>query len=454
MRSLILWALVALTTSVNGFAQTGSAPVSPAMVAPQSSTAAALYQEAFNYTRKRFDELARNGAPFDPKLAEKIEGEQRELAARHAAQLAGRVGLASGDLYYVGLLHSLASQSDEVITTMRRFLAETPTASEEQAEIARFVLVLHAVKKNLLPQAESALAAYAGAKKQTAYNRFLMENALAAAYLNNKQHASAVTHARAAFEAAKLIPAGPETKKPQALLQRDQRLFVAASTLANLYIETGREGEAARVLGELRQLALRLPSANLYELAARKINVTGLRIKAPEKTGANDAAARAPEIAVAAWVDQPPVKIADLQGSVVLLDFWATWCGPCRITFPKLKTWHERYKDKGLVIVGVTRYYGTAEGRSVTPPEELNYLKRFKQENRLPYGFAVGTEEDNNLTYGVPGIPTAVLIDRQGQVRFISVGASAQKSEALAKMIDKLIDEPGGRVKESGASGN
>ena len=105
------------------------------------------------------------------------------------------------------------------------------------------------------------------------------------------------------------------------------------------------------------------------------------------------------------------------------------------------------------MIDGVTRYYGTAEGRSVTPREELNYLKRFKQENRLPYGFAVAAADENNLTYGVPGIPTAVLIDRRGQVRFITVGASAQKSEALANMIDKLINEPGGRGKGSGESG-
>ncbi|MBA3440441.1 MAG: TlpA family protein disulfide reductase [Pyrinomonadaceae bacterium] len=458
MRSLILWTLVLWTMSVNGFAsaevraQTNSAPASPATAVSQASTAAALYQEAFSYTRKRFDELARSGAPFDPKLAEKIETEQRELAARHAAQLAARSGLANSDLYYLGLLYSLAGQSDEVITTMRRYLAEHPTASDEQAEVARFVFVLHAVKKNLLPEAENVLAAYASAKKQRPNNRFLIENTLAAAYRNNKQLVPAVTHARAAFEAAKLISAEPDTKAPQVVQQRDQRLFIAASTLVDLYLEIERRDEATRVLGELRQLALSLPSANLHEFAMRKTAITGLEVKAAQAGGSNDAGivAGAPELAVIEWIDQRPFKIADLQGSVVLLDFWATWCGPCRITFPKLRNWHEKYKDKGLVIVGVTRYYGTAEGRPVTPREELNYLKSFKLENRLPYGFAVAKADENNLTYGVPGIPTAVLIDRRGQVRFITVGASAQKSEALGKMIDKLINEPKGRVEAPG----
>src|SRR5712675_1594573 len=52
-----------------------------------------------------------------------------------------------------------------------------------------------------------------------------------------------------------------------------------------------------------------------------------------------------------------PTKLSDLKGKVVLLDFWAVWCGPCVATFPHLREWHQEYKDKGLEIVGLTRYY-------------------------------------------------------------------------------------------------
>ena len=60
---------------------------------------------------------------------------------------------------------------------------------------------------------------------------------------------------------------------------------------------------------------------------------------------------------VETWVNGSPLTDADLKGKVVLLDFWAVWCGPCIATFPHLKEWNEKYADKGLVMIGLTRYY-------------------------------------------------------------------------------------------------
>src|SRR2546426_8169567 len=69
----------------------------------------------------------------------------------------------------------------------------------------------------------------------------------------------------------------------------------------------------------------------------------------------------APEITGDFALNGKPVKLADLKGKVVLLDFWAVWCGPCIATFPHLREWNKDYKDKGLEVVGVTSYYGFGE---------------------------------------------------------------------------------------------
>ncbi len=104
--------------------------------------------------------------------------------------------------------------------------------------------------------------------------------------------------------------------------------------------------------------------------------------------------------------------------------------------------WNDTYKDKGLVVLGVTKYYGHAEQRPVTRDEELVYLRDFKKRNRLPYGLVVGDTAVNDLNYGVFSIPTSFLLDRKGMVRFISIGADEDELAELEQMIKKLVNEP------------
>jgi thiol-disulfide isomerase/thioredoxin len=150
----------------------------------------------------------------------------------------------------------------------------------------------------------------------------------------------------------------------------------------------------------------------------------------------------APELAdIDRWLSGQPQTLANMRGKVVLLDFWATWCVPCIDAFPSLIEWHQTFQKDGLEILGITKYYGQAEGFTVDNAAEIDFLNRFKKANRLPYNFVVAKESTSQNLYGVIGIPTAVLIDRKGVIRFIETGSSENREEEIRAEIIKLLAE-------------
>ena len=341
------------------------------------------------------------------------------------------------DVYYLGMLYNLARNYDAAYETMRRFLTENSDATGEPAQNARAVIVIQAAKKDLLPEAESRLAEYARNQPQVAEDRYNLESWMVTDYFKAKDYERAQPHAREMFNTAKLVA---KTKDP---FERDKMLSEAVTLLSEADLKLKKKDEAIAAAQELRQLALTFPSGNLYKLALRRLLAIAPDIDLFKSF--TDVAASAPalrDIVADEWIDQAPVKLADLRGRVVLLDFWATWCGPCRVTFPRLQKWHESYKEKGLVILGVTNFFGHAEGKQLTQPQEVAYLRDFKKRFHIPYGFAVADSSVNDRNYAVSSIPTSFLIDRRGVVRLISVGASDEEAAMLNKMIKKLVEEP------------
>lgn len=426
-----------LVLSVAGQAlDAGAAAAASTRTKAAERPAQELYEEANGYLGRKYAEFNKQKLGYDAKLEAKTKQEQKELALANAAILTSRKHLAADDLYYLGMLRHLAGDSEATLNVMRRYLAKNSTG--ENSQMARAVVVLHATRTNQLAEAESTVAAYRKVEPVDPNELFGMEALLTEAF-KAKDYARMESHARAMMDVAR-----SGTGKNVSSLKRDERLLKAATQLAEAQLRTDRHDEAIQTLKDLVRLSVTLPSGNLYKLARLRLanldpSADPLKVVA-EKTSAG--AGAAPEIFATQWIDQHPVKLTELRGQVVLLDFWAHWCGPCQYVFPKLQRWHQSYKDKGLVILGLTQYFGRANGRQVTAPEELAYLKDFKKRNRLPYGFAVADSSTNDLNYGVTSIPMSFLIDRSGNVRFIAVGANEQETTALDKKIRELIDEP------------
>ncbi|MDQ3908645.1 MAG: TlpA family protein disulfide reductase, partial [Acidobacteriota bacterium] len=378
--------------------------------------------------------------PYSPLLEAATRRQQRELAAAYAARLASRAELKGDDNYYLGLLYQLAGENALVAAPLRRFLSESAArdgADKSNLQQARRVLAEIAAREGRLEEAESFSAQYAQGDPQNALDTFRLRLALASAYqrANNPQRAAA--HARAAFDAAK----SAETASGD-YIQRAQMINSAGVMLADLLVELKKDEEAFAVSRELLDLGLTLPSAHVYATAAELLASTGHAAAVERSIEESSAhAGRAPEIEIARWLDAQPLTLASLRGRVVLLDFWATWCEPCKFTMPRLKSLEDRFKASGLTVVGITEFYGESDGKTLTRDAEMAQIAAFKKRLRLPYAFGVADSDANDLRYGVRALPTAVVIDRRGVVRYIAVGAPDSDDQVLEGVIKRLLDE-------------
>ena len=100
------------------------------------------------------------------------------------------------------------------------------------------------------------------------------------------------------------------------------------------------------------------------------------------------------------------VRLGDYKGKVVLLNFWATWCPPCRAEMPDLVKLQREYSKQGLQVVGVTY-----------PPETVSRVRRFARRLGVNYAIMLGTRATKSLFANTDTLPVTVVIDRDGNIR-------------------------------------
>ena len=125
------------------------------------------------------------------------------------------------------------------------------------------------------------------------------------------------------------------------------------------------------------------------------------------------------------------VHLSDYRGKVVLLDFWATWCGPCKLEIPWFMQFERKYKDRGFAVLGVSM-----------DDDGWQSVKPFIQDIGVNYRVVMGDERTGDLYGGIEALPTAFLIDREGRVAIQHVGLSSRKE--FEDGIEKLLETPAG----------
>jgi thiol-disulfide isomerase/thioredoxin len=146
----------------------------------------------------------------------------------------------------------------------------------------------------------------------------------------------------------------------------------------------------------------------------------------------------APEITAKYWLNSQPLTLKGLQGKIVVVEFWATWCPPCRKSIPHLIELNKKFAEKGVVIMGLT-------------DEPKTKVEPFAKEMAMDY--AIGGESTSGGAYGVSFIPMAFIVDTAGTITWQGNPLNAEFEKALEEQLTKTppkIETPKAKGKDKG----
>ena len=149
------------------------------------------------------------------------------------------------------------------------------------------------------------------------------------------------------------------------------------------------------------------------------------------EAAALESGAPVPELALPR-LDEPAqsLSLAGLRGNVVYVDFWASWCIPCRQSMPALDSLYRRNRSRGFAVVGVNKDVSNADAE--------RFLKRVS----VSFPLVRDAEDAMARAFGVKAMPSGYLVDRKGVVRKVHLGFTAETAAALETEIESLLKEP------------
>jgi thiol-disulfide isomerase/thioredoxin len=449
-----------------GVAQTAASATTPAPAAGQEPSAAkAAFQQVDRMPRRSMSDAEWRDA-------------KRKAAADALAALTGQP--AGPDVFYVAMLESLAERWRPAVDHLEQYLALPPGADHDAAMnrlTAHTTLRDVFIKGGLSDEGEKyyasdpiSLAIFVSMRGDEArtlaiYERYLASNPPPDRARTTKSLILITLGTmRRADEMAKRLDEYRADLTPNAIVND-------YSTIARLYLESGNRAMSDKYLhllfdygkqskddkavdgpinAHVNWMIKRLESAadpsalNNFihlvrtEFAGKPAMLANLDSREVFRAVLNQPAK---DLEMAYVVSGPKVNLAALRGRVVLLDFFAHWCGPCIADFPIVRDMQTRFASEGLTVLGLTGVYGYYQGQKpLTAAEEVQRMQdHFVKEYQVTWPMIFGVTKVNEKNYGVSYIPHIVLIDRAGVVRFAKVGSGDARE--LEQEIRKLLAE-------------